>query len=297
MIFQQGGHHTGQRQRAPVERVQEARLAFGIFVAQVQTVGLIGFEIRHRAHLQPAFLRGAIHLEIEGERRREADVAPTQPQHAVGEFEFFEKMPHMGTHFVQHLIGILGFLHTHNLHLVKLMQTVQAAHVLAVGTGLATETGRIGAVLYGQILFLQDAVAVEVGDGHFGGGNHIEIVQTDMIHLRVLVGKLAGAVARSLVHHQGRFYLHITGFIGAVEEKVYQCPLQARTLAFVNRETRTGNLVAEFKIDDVVFGGQFPVGKRVFGQRIEFAHLTFHHVVGGVLAFGNRSVGRIRDAV
>ena len=76
VVLQQGGHHPGQRHRAPVERMQQARLAVGSFVTQMQAIGLVGLEIGHRAHFQPAFLRRAEHLEVEGQGRSEADVPP-----------------------------------------------------------------------------------------------------------------------------------------------------------------------------------------------------------------------------
>lgn len=42
-----------------------------------------------------------------------------------------------------------------NFHLIELMQAIQAPDVLAVSSGFATETSRIGGILYRQVLFVK----------------------------------------------------------------------------------------------------------------------------------------------
>ena len=62
----------------------------------------------------------------------------------------------------------------------------QAAHVLAVAAGLAAETGRVGAVLDGQVGVGENHVAVKVRHGHFRRGDEVEVVGCDDVHLRFL---------------------------------------------------------------------------------------------------------------
>ena len=61
-------------------------------------------------------------------------------------------------------------LDDHDFNLVKLVQTVETAHILAVGAGLTTETGGVGAILHREVALLEDNVAVDVGHRHLGGG-------------------------------------------------------------------------------------------------------------------------------
>ena len=81
------------------------------------------------------------------------------------------------------------------------MQTVETAYILAIAAGLATEACRVGAILDGELVGWDYHVAIQVGDGHLGCRDEIELVLVDEIHLTLFVGKLACAVARSLVHY------------------------------------------------------------------------------------------------
>ena len=83
----------------------------------------------------------------------------------------------------------------HDLHLVELVQAVEAAHVLAVRSGLATEASRISATLDRQVFLVEDLIAEEVCHRHLGGRNEEEVVEVGMIHLAFLVGQLSRAVA------------------------------------------------------------------------------------------------------
>ena len=146
------------------------------------------------------------------------------------------------------------------------MQAVQAAHVLAVGAGFAAEAGGVGGHFYGEILFVEDHVAVDVRDGNFGRGDQVEVIDRGVVHLPLLVGELSRTEARSLVDHDRRLDFEIAGFGVAVEEVVDQRPLQACALALVDGESGTREFYAQIEVDDVVFAGQLPVGQRVFGQ-------------------------------
>ncbi len=118
-----------------------------------------------------------------------------------------------------------------------------------------------------------------------------------MVHLSLLVGQLAGAVARGGVDHRGRHHFHVARGTGLVEEEVDEGALQAGTLALVDGEARAGNLHAQVEVDDVILLGQFPVGQGVFGQgRLHATHLD-HEVVLGAVAFGHFVVGHVGDGV
>ena len=90
---------------------------------------------------------------------------------------------------------MLRFVDAHNLHLVKLMQTVQSAHILAVRASLATKASGISAILYGQVLLVKYYVAEDICHRDFGRRNKIEIVKIAVIHLSLLVGQLSCTIA------------------------------------------------------------------------------------------------------
>ncbi len=56
-----------------------------------------------------------------------------------------------------------------------------------------------------------------------------------------LVGKLTCAVARSLVNDIGRLDFGITRFRCLIEEELNQCTLQLGSLAYIDRESGTGD--------------------------------------------------------
>ena len=56
------------------------------------------------------------------------------------------------------------------------MQAVQAAHVLAIRASLTTEALCISAVLDGQILLVENHVAIDIRDGYLSRRNQIEVV-------------------------------------------------------------------------------------------------------------------------
>ena len=176
------------------------------------------------------------------------------------------------------------------------METVQAAHVLAVAAGLAAEAGRVGAVLLGELVAGDDDVAVEVGDGHLGGGDEVEVVLVDIVHLALLVGELACAVARCLVHHIGRLNLQVAGLGGAVEEELDEGALELGAFADVDGEAGAGDFHAQVKVDDVVFLAEVPVGHGVGGEVGHRTARLLDHIVGGAGAGGHALVGDVGHA-
>ena len=139
------------------------------------------------------------------------------------------------------------------------MQTVESAHILAVASCLATETCRISTVLHRKLISRDYDIAIEVGDRDLCGRDHVELIFIDKIHLPFLVGELAGAVTGSFIDNIRGLYFKITGIGSPVEEELDESALEFRTLADVHRETRSGDLYTEIKVDEVVLPGKIPV--------------------------------------
>ena len=75
------------------------------------------------------------------------------------------------------------------------MQTVKATHVLTIRTSLTTETLCVCAVLYWEILLVEDNVTVDVCYRNLCGWDKVEVVYLTMVHLTFLVRKLSCAIA------------------------------------------------------------------------------------------------------
>ena len=117
---------------------------------------------------------------------------------------------------------MLGLVDTHDFHLVKLVQAVESPYVLAIGTSLAAEAGRVSAALDRQLLLVQYLVAEDVGDGHLRRGYQVEVVQIGVIHLSLLIGQLSRAVTAGLVDHVWGLHLHVARLAGLVKEESLQ---------------------------------------------------------------------------
>ena len=115
-----------------------------------------------------------------------------------------------------------------HLDLVELVDAQQATGVLAGGARLAAETGRVGGVVDRQLVDGQDLVAVDVGDRHLGGGDQVQLVALDHVHLPFLVRQLSGAARRGGVHQQRRPHLGVAVALGQLQHQADERALQAR---------------------------------------------------------------------
>ena len=231
--------------------------------AALQTVGLIGVEVRDRTYLQPALLCLAVHLKVVADGRCEALVTATQAQDAVGQFQLLQQSLHVLQHLLVALLRVLWCVDAYDLHLRELMQTVQATHVLAIRTRLTTEALCVGTVLDGQVLFGDDDIAVDVRHGHFSRGDEVEVVHLAVVHLTLLVGQLTRAVTAGLVHHCWGHYLLVSSSTSLVEEEVDECSLQAGSPTAIYGESCTSDLHAQVEVDEVIFLGELPVGQGI----------------------------------
>ena len=68
-------------------------------------------------------------------------------------------------------VGVLGLGELDQLDLLELMLADDAARVLARCASLGAETGGVGREADGKARFVEDFVAIEVGDGDLGGGD------------------------------------------------------------------------------------------------------------------------------
>ena len=139
------------------------------------------------------------------------------------------------------------------------MQAVKSAYILAVRAGLAAEALGVSAVLYWQLLLIQDNIAVDVGYGNLGCRNQIEVINLTVVHLALLVGQLSCAVTRCGVNYGRRHDLSVTGLVSLGQEEIDECALQLCTFSYIYGESCACYLYTQVKVNQVVLLGQFPM--------------------------------------
>ena len=192
---------------AAVECVHEFGLLFaGGLEADVGAASLEGFEVGAGGDFAIELLAGEPDFEVEGLGGREAHVAGAEQDAAVGKLEGFEDLFGVAGELLVLGVGFFGARELDQLDLLKLVLADDAAHVFAGGSGFGAEAGRVGGEADGQPGFVEDFVAIEIGDGDFGGGDEPVVVVPEVAAWRRLrlgvgaaeevfgeLGKLAGA--------------------------------------------------------------------------------------------------------
>lgn len=164
-------------------------------VTTLEAVGLVGVEVGDGADFEPTLLGFAVDFEVVAEGGGEADVAAAEAEDAIGQLELEEQAFDVVEHFLVGTGGVFGRVDAHELYFGELVKAVEPAHVFAVAAGFAAEALGVGAILDGEVALAEDDVAVDVGDGHFGGGDEVEVVGLAVVHLAFFVGQLACAEA------------------------------------------------------------------------------------------------------
>ncbi len=155
------------------------------------------------------------------------------------------------------------------------METVKTLHVLAIRSSLAAEARGVCGKLLRELVVLKNHVPEDVGHRNFGGRHEIEIIELDIVHLGLLVRKLACTETGSRINHYRRLHLHIAVLGVLLQEEIDEGSLKLRALALVDRETSPSELDSERKIYDIVFLSEFPVRKSVLRELdLRAAHLN-----------------------
>ena len=166
----------------------------------------------------------------------------------------------METKGLEHILGVgeqgfqlvvagPGFDELDHLHLVELVHADKSPRVLAVASGLAAETGRVGGEVDRQIAAVQYFFAVKVGHRHLGGGDKEEIVRFHPVHVLFHFGKLAGAGHAVAVNQERREDLAVSV---AADMKVNhpgdKRPFEKRSDAGKNHEPAAGEFRRPFHV-------------------------------------------------
>ena len=107
--------------------------------------------------------------------RGEAHVAGRQQHHAIGKFESFQHGLGASCHALVLVGRLLRRGDRHQLDFGELVLADHAARVLAGRARFGAEARRAGGDAHRQLRFVDDLLAHEIGQRHFGGGDEPEI--------------------------------------------------------------------------------------------------------------------------
>lgn len=194
-------------------------------------------------------------------------------------------------------MGLIGAGEFDEFDLLKLVLADDAADVAAVGAGLGTEAGGVGAEADGEFVGVEGFVAVEVRHGDFGGGGEPEVGVFDFEKIFGEFGELAGAVERFGVDEEGGedFGVAVLAGVG-IEHEVDEGAFEFGAEAGIDSEAGAGDFGGAFEVEYAEGGAEIPVG---LGGEIEAGDLAAFMdfgVVGGGAALGDRAVGEVGDA-
>ena len=122
-------------------------------------------------YLAVGLLAGQPDLEVVADARREADVAAAEEHAAVGQLQGLEQRLGVSHHGLVLLARALRGNDLHELDLVELVLPQQTAGVSAVRARLGAEGRRVAHVFDGQLLGVEELVAVQVRDRDLGRGD------------------------------------------------------------------------------------------------------------------------------
>lgn len=294
MRFQQGDVESRQGGAGAVQGVTEDILPALIFIAQVHASRLEIFKIAARRHFQPVLQTGRPDFDVVALGRTETEIAGAEGDDAVVKLEVGQHAFGVGDERFELRVRVLGFDDVDELHFVELVNADHAARVLARAARFAAETGRVGGVVNGEMLFGEDFLAVQIGHRHFGGGNKKKVFALDAVHVLFKFRELAGADHALAAHHEGRGDFGVTVFAGVeVEEVIEERPFEPRARATVNDEAAAGNLRGLREIEHPFFLADFPMGQRLEGEGDLFADLAHDGIVVRIDTDGNALVRHV----
>ncbi len=173
----------------------------------------------------------------------------------------------------------------------------ESAHILSVRSGFAPEARRVRRVAKRKLAAVQNLLAMQVGQRHFGGGHQIEIpLPCNLEQILLELGQLAGAGQRRRVRHERRLDLDVLVFARVkVEHEVDERAREARAGAAEHGESRAGNARGALEIQNAERRAQVPVRQR---REIECARLAMaadFGIVVGALPHRHARVREIRQ--
>lgn len=168
----------------------------------------------------------------------ETDVAGAKFDNSIVEAEELEDFFRMASEGFEGIHGGLRGGDMNEFDFVELMHANQAAGAKAGAACFPAEAGGVGGVVDGELLVLEDLVAVKIGDGDFSSRDEVEVVFGAVVDLIAELGKLPGADKALGFDEERRADLGVAVLGGMkVEKEVDESALEARPRATIDDES------------------------------------------------------------
>ncbi len=160
------------------------------------------------------------------------------------------------------MLGIAVFRRTggHQLHLFELVLADHAARIAATTAGFGAETHRMGGHAQWQTLGVDDLLAHDIGQRHFGGGDQItaRLAHFGLKQIVFEFRQLTGAAHRIGIDQQRHVGFFVTVFAHMqVQHELRQRTVQTRDRTTQHGEPRTRQFGCRFAIQPAVRRTEF----------------------------------------
>ncbi len=207
-------------------------------------------------------MTGCPNLDVVSFGGAEADVAGAELDDAVVEAEQLEDFFGVAGDGFQRVHAGLWRGDVDQFDFIKLVHADQATGAEPGAAGLAAEAGGVGGVVDGELIELEDFVAMQVGDGDLCGGDQVEIVLGAVIDLVAEFGELAGADEALGFDEEGWADLGVAVLSGVeIEQEADEGALESGSGPAIDDEGAAGDFGTGFEVEHAV---GLPEGDVVF---------------------------------
>src|SRR5579875_557014 len=218
-------HDAGRGDSRVVERMHEFHLAIFVAVADVGPAGLPVMEVRTRVRLAVASLAGHPAFDIRHLYLAVAHVTGADIDDTIRNFQGLQQFFRVVQQFVipAHRLCVIGATDDVLLHLVKLVDTEDAARILTISTRLLAEARAETYKLARQLFGLQNFVLKHARDRYLRRADQEEILTINLIDLVTPLRELAVADETEVMRHRGYDQWRETFFGDAIHCEIHQC--------------------------------------------------------------------------
>ena len=171
-------------------------------VTNVGPAGLKVGAVGAGAYLQPLVATGGPDLNVIGLGRGETHVAGAQAQHPVRQAQQLADLFGVGQELLQFIAGGFRLHQLVHLHLVELVDALDAPGIPSGGGLLATEARRMGNVITRQLVRRDYLITVQTGNGDFRRGYKPQVVFVVMVEIVAELGEVARPFHCFLFDHE-----------------------------------------------------------------------------------------------
>ncbi len=245
VIFEDRHERATNCQAGAVKGVREFRLAALGAIARLHAAGLERFHIGAGRNFAVGVLRREPDLDIVSARAAKTHVAGAEDDGAIGQLQALQDALGVGGELFQRGGRFFCPRHPDELDFVELVLADEAAHVPPARPGLGTKARRMRHKAQRQLDGIDDLIAHQIGQRHFGCGNEVVALALSVLHGEEVflefreLPRAAQRLRRHDVRHVG-FGVAMFGGVN-VEHELGKGPMQAGDRPAQHGKTRTGD--------------------------------------------------------